>query len=123
MNTKDSNVTQKESDLDSLFAAARLSQPALCDDNFTKMVINHLPKMASIHQNIKLRKSFSFDLVGALIGLLCAYFFVDQTTVMSSMLALVPESLVISPLYMVAGVSAFMLSSIAAWWAFENVRL
>lgn len=123
MNTEDFNLSSAESDLDALFANARSSQPELLDDNFTKVVLNSLLPRSSPQHSVKLRKSFSFDLVGALIGLLCAYLFVDQTAVMSSLLALVPESLVISPIHIIGGASAFMLTSVVAWWTYENVRL
>ena len=123
MNTKDLNLGNLEPDLDALFASARSSEPEFLDDNFTKVVLNRLPRISSEGRSVKLRKSFSFDVIGALVGLLMAYFFVDQTAIMSSLLALVPESLVISPLHLIVGASAFMFASIAAWWTFENVRL
>ncbi len=109
--------------LDALFASARTSQPNLADDNFTKVVLNSLPRNPFAQERVNLRKSFSFDMIGALLGLLCVYFFVDLASVASALLNVVPESLVISPVHVVGFAAAFMVTAIGAWWTVENVKL
>jgi uncharacterized protein YacL len=115
------NADQKS--LDSLFASARQLQPHLMDHSFTKIVVNRLPKINLVAQKESVKKGLSFDLVGAVIGLLMAYFFIDKASLLNLFVGLIPESLVISPLLIVGVVAAVGLSSIVAWWAVEDNAL
>ncbi len=122
MNNETLNAAENNS-LDALFASARQSQPNLVDDNFTKMLINSLPKVNLVVRKDTSKKGLSFDLIGAIIGLLMAYLFVDKTSLLSSFVGLIPDSLVISPLVILSVVGAVALSSAIAWWAVEDSRL
>jgi len=106
--------------LDALFASARQAQPNLIDHSFTKILVNSLPKVNFMAQKERARKGLSFDLIGAVIGLLMAYIFIDQTSLVSSFIGLIPESLVISPLLVISAIAAVGFSSIVAWWMVED---
>ncbi|MBL4671703.1 MAG: hypothetical protein JKX81_05545 [Arenicella sp.] len=106
--------------LDALFASARQAQPNLIDHSFTKILVNSLPKVNFMAQKERARKGLSFDLIGAVIGLLMAYLFIDQTSLVSSFIGLIPESLVISPLLVISAIAAVGFSSIVAWWMVED---
>lgn len=119
-NTVDVSGDQQDP-LDQLFGAARTRAPELYDDNFTKMVINSLPtepqrNLLSQRAN---RSGISFDLLGLFIGVLCAYMFVEMRTVLEFVLSFVPESLVISPMLVGAGLVTTILLSVTAWWTVE----
>ena len=114
------NQTASSADLDALFANARQAQPNLMDHSFTKILVNSLPKVDFIVQKERARKGLSFDLVGAIIGLMMAYIFIDRTSLVSSFIGLIPESLVISPVLVVSAVAAVGFSSVVAWWIVED---
>jgi hypothetical protein len=117
------NLTANKADqnpLDALFASARQAQPNLMDDSFTKMLVNSLPKVNFMAQKERARKGLSFDLIGAMIGLLMAYLFIDRTSLVSTFVGLIPESLVISPLLVMSSVAAVGFSSVVAWWMVED---
>jgi len=109
--------------LNALFASARQAQPNLMDDNFTKTLMNSLPSINMVARKESERKGLSFDLIGAIVGLLMAYLFVDTSSLYNSIVGLIPESFVISPLLVVASVGVMALSSVVAWWAVEDNRL
>ena len=117
------NATKHIDPLDALFASARESQPNLMDDSFTKMLINSLPSVNLAVRKATAKKGLSFDLIGAIIGLAMAYLFIDKTSLLSSFAGLIPQTLVISPLVIIAAVGAVGLSSVVAWWAVEDSRL
>jgi len=102
--------------LDSLFAQGRSEQAELCDDNFTKMVINYLPKNPS-----RVAKSRNyFDLIGLSIGLLITYLVVEPAQITASVFALLPSNVSISLTSMLL-VSAVLSSlALAAWWGVER---
>ena len=109
--------------LNALFASARQMQPNLMDDNFTKSLMNSLPAINLRARKESAKKGLSFDLIGAIIGLLMAYLFIDAGALYNSFISLMPESLVISPLLLIGAVGAIGLSSGIAWWAVEDNRL
>ncbi len=109
--------------LDALFASARQMQPNLMDDNFTKRLLNDLPSVTLVARKEIAKKGFSFDLIGAVIGLLMAYLFIDGASLKSSFLGLISDSVVISPMLIIAIIGAVGLSSAVAWWAVEDNRL
>ena len=126
----DSNIMNKqiidtfENDtLDALFATARDTQPNLMNDNFTKTLMNSLPTIRRVVRKDTSKKGLSFDLLGAMIGLLMAYLFIDKTSLLSSFVGLMPETLVISPVVVLFAIGAVGLSSLVAWWAVEDSRL
>jgi hypothetical protein len=119
----DTTYAADKNPLDALFARARLAQPNLMDDNFTKLLVNKLPIVNLAVRKETAKKGLSFDLIGAVIGLLMAYLFIDKTSLFNSLFGLIPESLVISPLVMVGAVGAVVLSSAVAWWAVEDDAL
>ena len=82
--------------LNDLFASARQMQPNLMDDNFTKLLMNSLPTISLMARKESTKKGLSFDLIGAVIGLLMAYLFIDAGALYNSFINLMPESLVIS---------------------------
>jgi len=105
-------------DLDALFTSAREHQPGLVDENFTKVVVNSLPARA-----VRRRKAgFSFDLIGAVIGLVLAYFLFDVRKVVGGVLNLIPETLVLSPVHMLVALAFVSGMSLLAWWVVENGR-
>jgi len=106
--------------LDALFASARQAQPDLMDHSFTKILVNSLPKVNFMAQKESARKGLSFDLIGAVIGLLMAYIFIDRASLVSAFVGLIPESLVISPLLVISAVAAVGFSSVVAWWMVED---
>lgn len=109
--------------LNALFASARQTQPNLMDDNFTKSLMNSLPTINLMARKESAKKGLSFDLIGAIVGLLMAYLFIDAGSLYNSFINLMPESLVISPLLLIVSVGAIGLSSSIAWWAVEDNRL
>jgi hypothetical protein len=109
--------------LDALFASARQSQPNLMDDNFTKTLINSLPKVNLFERKENAKKGLSFDLIGAMLGLLMAYIFVDGSTLLNSFFASITDSFVISPLMLIMAVGAAALTSLVAWWVVEDNQL
>ena len=113
----------KITDIEALFANARQAQPNLMDDNFTKRLVNSLPKVSVTARKESPNKGFSFDLIGAFIGLLMAYLFIDKTSLLNLFAGLIPETLVISPLLIVGALVAVSVSSLVAWWAVEDNRL
>ncbi len=120
------NETTYKSDpnpLDALFASARQGQPNLMDDSFTKLLVNSLPKTSLAAQKETVKKGLSFDLIGAIIGLLMAYLFIDRTSLVSSFVGLIPESIVISPLLFISAIGVIGLSSVVAWWMVEDNSL
>lgn len=119
----DTTYTANLDPLDALFASARLAQTNLTNDNFTKMLFNSLPTLKSAVSKNSAKKGLSFDLVGAVLGLLMAYLFIDKSSLLTSFVGLIPESLVISPLLITGIVSAVVLSSVLAWWAVEDDSL
>ncbi len=109
---------ESDTELDALFSDAREGQPALFDDNFTKVVANSLPT-----KPIRRRKGgISFDLIGAMIGLVLAYFLFDVSRVVSGVLSLVPETLTLSPVHILMALGFVSGMSVFAWWAVENSR-
>ncbi|MFQ3244932.1 MAG: hypothetical protein ACI9SP_001570 [Arenicella sp.] len=120
------NETTYKSDpnpLDALFASARQAQPNLMDDSFTKLLVNSLPKTSLAVQKETVKKGLSFDLIGAIIGLLMAYLFIDRTSLVSSFVGLIPESIVISPLLFMSAIGVIGFSSVVAWWMVEDNSL
>jgi len=109
--------------LNALFASARQMQPNLMDDNFTKSLMNSLPTINLVAQKESAKKGLSFDLIGAIIGLLMAYLFIDKDSLVNTFLGMVPETLVISPLLLIAAIGGVGLSSALAWWVVEDSRL
>jgi hypothetical protein len=116
-------MTPEHNPLDALFASARQAQPNLMDDNFTKSLMNSLPKVTLSVRRQTVKKGLSFDMFGAIIGLLMAYLFIDRNSLAGSFLSLIPESLVISPLLLVGVIGVVGLSSALVWWAVEDNRL
>lgn len=115
-------------DLDSLFAAARETQPGLHDDNFTKVVVNSLPDnniyaSRAIEQKRVNKRGVSMDLMGGLFGLMLLFLFVDVGSLAHSVLKLVPESVTLSPLLLVAAFGALMFTTVGAWWTMENNKI
>ena len=124
----DKNLQHKQNDsqdkqtnfnqLYAMFDSMRGSEPALTDDNFTKVVLNSLP--AAPKRELRgTRSGISFDLLGLFVGVICAYMFVEMRTVLEFVLSLVPESIVLSPLVAVATLSSLVLFSFGAWWSVE----
>ena len=130
------NNMQKFDSIDDLFAAARLDEPTLRDDNFTKLVINQLP---AAPRRIDTR-GISFDMIAALIGGVLAFMLVDFNAIVrriwgqgidasdqllntwnvasSSSAVLASTS---SPLIMAGvAISVVVISSVAAWALVEK---
>ena len=120
MNIEKNNIEEHDP-LAALFAAARENQPNLMDDNFTKVLINSLPKISLVERKAHARKGLSFDLVGALIGVLMACLFLSQSSVFDSFS--LPNSIVLSPLLILAALGAVVISGFVAWWAVEDNAL
>lgn len=122
MNTKTPH-TDEFDPLASLFAAARDSQPNLMDDNFTKVLMNSLPSINLVATKANAKKGLSFDLIGALLGIALAYFFITRNSSVESFSSAIPDSIVLSPLLMIAAIGAVAVSGVVAWWAVEDNRL
>lgn len=122
MNNETINTADNNS-LDALFASARQSQPNLMDDNFTKTLMNSLPNVNLFARKESAKKGLSFDLIGALLGLIMAYFFVDGSTLLSSFFASISDTFVVSPLMLIMAVGAVAFSSFVAWWVVEDNQL
>ena len=117
------NEINKFTDIEALFASARQAQPNLMDDNFTTRLVNSLPKVSLASRKESAKKGFSFDLIGAFLGLVMAYLFVDKTSLLNAFAGLIPETFVITPLLIIAAVVAVSVSSLIAWWTVEDNRL
>ncbi len=122
MNTKTPH-TDEFDPLASLFAAARDSQPNLMDDNFTKVLMNSLPSINLVATKASAKKGLSFDLIGAIMGIVLAYFFITRDSGVESLSFAMPESIVLSPLLAIAAVGAVAISGVVAWWAVEDNSL
>ena len=115
-------------DLDALFNHARAHEPSLCDDNFTKVVINRLPEnnIYAINANEQRRRSkrgLSMDVIGGLVGLILVFLFMDKGGLVQSILKLVPESITLSPLVFMVSFMGLTLTSIGAWWSVESNQI
>lgn len=122
MNTKTPHTDELDP-LASLFAAARDTQPSFVDDNFTKVLMNSLPSITLVATKANAKKGLSFDLMGAIIGIVLAYFFITRNTGLESLSNAMPDSIVLSPLLAIAAVGAVAISGVVAWWAVEDNRL
>ena len=135
-NTKNSHINSdfqasglKElTDLDSLFSAARESQPELRDDNFTKILVNSLPRLNPYFLNLVERKrvnkrGLSMDLIGGLMGLIFLFLFVDVSGLVQSVLSVIPESVTLSPVLLMSAFGGLMFASVGAWWSLENNKI
>jgi len=122
MNTKTPH-TDPIDPLASLFAAARENQPVLMDDNFTKVLMNSLPSINLVETKENAKKGLSFDLIGAILGIVLAYFFITRNSGVESLSFSMPDSIVLSPLLMIAAIGAVAISSLVAWWAVEDNSL
>jgi len=109
--------------LANLFAAARDNQPNLMDDNFTKVLMNSLPSINLVATKANAKKGLSFDLIGAMLGIVVAYFFITGGAGLDSLSFSMPDSIVLSPLLAIAAVGAVAISSVVAWWAVEDNSL
>ena len=102
--------------LDALFAQGRSEQTELCDDNFTKTVINRLPE--------KLNRAASsrsyFDVFGLLVGLLITFLVVEPAQITASVFALMPNNISISLTSMLLVSAVFSSLALAAWWGVER---
>jgi len=124
MNTNDINPNIDS--LDDLFASARSSEPNLVDENFTKIVMNSLPRKPfaqDTQMKGSLRKSFSFDLIGAALGMGSVYFLLDLSSIVSSVVNFIPETIVVSPLHVVGLAAGAIAATVVAWWSVENVKI
>lgn len=122
MNNRTPHTSDFDS-LDALFSTARQMQPNLMDDNFTKRLLNDLPTVNLVERKKIAKKGLSFDLIGAVIGLLMAYLFIDRSFLQNSFLSLASDSIVVSPMLIITVIGAIGLSSAVAWWAVEDNRL
>lgn len=122
MNTKTPD-TDEFDPLANLFAAARDTQPSLMDDNFTKVLINRLPSINLVATKANAKKGLSFDLMGAIFGIVLAYFFITRNAGLESLSISMPDSIVLSPLLAIAGLGAVAISGVIAWWAVEESSL
>jgi len=113
---KDTLNIDNETDLDSLFAQARVEQPVLSDANFSKIVVNRLPSKVSRLE----KRSFSFDLVGMVLGLVAVLFFIEPTQLFSAVLSVVPESMTLSISTLAVGLLGGIGLSFGAWWVVEQ---
>ena len=118
MNTNESNI-----ELERLFLQARESEPSLCDAQFTASVLNGLASpapLAPLTLNAKPRGSWLMDVVAAGLGFAAVSYFVDLQKVYAFIVHLVPESVVISPMTVLAAMVAVTTVSVASWWAIEQ---
>jgi hypothetical protein len=127
-NTINNSEFDAMADLNALFENTRNTQPNLHDDNFTKVIINSLPDnnfyaANAIEQKRVSQRSLSMDTIGGLVGLVLVFMFMDMGGLMNSVLKLVPESITLSPLLIVAGFISFTFVSIGAWWSIENNKI
>lgn len=102
--------------LDQLFAHAAASEANLTDDNFTKIVLNSLPTKV---RRTDYRRYFA-DFVGLTIGLIVAVLVVEPVQLVNEILALIPQSIVISPLNVLTLTAGLSATAVAAWWSVEK---
>jgi len=107
---------ERDADLDSLFAQARVEQPVLSDANFSKVIVNRLPSKVSRLE----KRSFSFDVVGMILGLVAVFFFIEPTQIFSAVLSVVPESMTLSVSTLALGLLGCIGFSFGAWWVVEQ---
>ena len=111
-------LAMSDTALESLFSSARGSMPSLQSDNFTKVVLNSLPETPLRRKSA----SVSFELIGVLAGLIAAYFVIDFNALVRGFIAMVPNSITLSPLHMLIALGSISVMSVAAWWAVERGR-
>ncbi len=112
-------------ELDELFSQSRRSQPELLDAGFTASVMVKVETEATVHQSyqassLAARSSLAIDLLAGSVGLAAVVWMVDANEVLTRLVGLIPESIVISPVSVVATVASLSLLSIASWWAVDQ---
>lgn len=117
MKTQDSKQALTDEQLEALFARAAAVQPELVDDNFTKVVLNSLPR---ISRTAKPARQLLTDLIGFVIGLVCMFVVVNPAQLVNKISASLPTSVIISSTNIL--LLAAVMSGVAmfAWWAVER---
>ena len=120
------NTDKKVPDLDALFQSARVNEPALVDDNFTKAVLNQIPDkplyLRTVAVSESRKRSLSHDFMGFFLGMLAAFLFIDParfdlSTIIARVNALLPNSITISLVHIIyIGVVVMSATAIAWWW-------
>ncbi len=104
--------------LDGLFALARDDQEEYQDNNFTKVVLNSLPRKSHRVGN----KWHYPNIISLVVGLIVAYFVVEPTQLLNKAIALLPSNISIS-ITLMNMMILFVVSSglaLTAWWSVES---
>ena len=117
-------TNENNTDLEQLFVQARESEPLFCDPQFTEGVLSGLAATHAVPMPLELsskrRGSWLMDIVTAGIGFAAVSYVVDLQQVYAFIINLVPESVVISPMTLIAAMVGMTTVSIASWWAIEQ---
>jgi hypothetical protein len=119
MNTNtsvDNRQPLNDAQLDALFARAVASQAELADDNFTRMVVNRLPTERASEPARRIMP----DLIGLVIGMIGVLLVTNPRQIFSSIVAALPQSIVISPASVLIMATAMSACALFAWWAVER---
>ena len=84
--------TQQATDLDSLFQAARASEPELTDSNFTKLVLNQLP--GKVEQPKP--RNWLPDGLGLLTAVIAIFVFSDMARLSTEFVSALPSEIIVS---------------------------
>ncbi len=102
--------------IDALFLEARGSEPELCDENFTKVVVNRLPA----RPERMVQRAWVPDMVGIVVAIVAIFFLIEPAQLIENLQAQIPQSIVISlsNVLMVSGI--LVLAAMSAWWIVER---
>ncbi|NND81540.1 MAG: hypothetical protein HKN50_03855 [Gammaproteobacteria bacterium] len=123
MNDKHTDKQQLDSNqLENLFAQAREQQTPLAGDEFTASVMRRLSADKRTAILSTPRRAWRWlDAVGLGLGTAACFSFVQPTELLLWVSnALLPETVVISPLSILAATGTLGLLAISAWWATEG---
>lgn len=104
----------KETDINSLFAELRSSEPCIQDQGFSTQVLIELEQKAGL----SFFKDALITMLFTLIGCLLSYAFFP----VAEFAALIPRSIHISPMSLLTG-GAIALACSAAYWTLETEQI
>ena len=114
------NPDNREFDIDRLFANARQTEPDISGQNFTNWVMTSLPVETMSLLPISNRKASSVDLAALGLGALTTYWLFDTSNVVTTLVGLVPESIVINPASVMLTIVGLAAATALTWWSIEN---
>lgn len=114
------NTNEANTQLEQLFHQARESEPQFNDPQFTAGVLKHMAIPTQLELSAESRSSLLMDVVTAGLGVVALSYFIDLQQVFAFLIELVPESVSISPMAVIASLAGMTALSVASWWTIEQ---